>query len=237
MLTNASDPMPHAALSAEFLNALKARRNGRDFVAESLVASRSALLIVDMQNVFVDPAGALGVSTASAVVPAINRLADGFRRCGSTVAWVRTTFSDSGRGRWQRYFDGLAPGDGGEALRQNFYAGAEGHAFWPGLNRSPADIVVDKDRFSAFVEGASDLEKILQARGVDTLAIAGTLTNVCCESTMRDAMMRDFQCILVGDACAARTDSEHIASLENAARFFGDVMNTEDVLFRLEASA
>ena len=109
--------MPHAALSAEFLNALKTRRNGRDFVAESLVASRSALLIVDMQNVFVDPAGALGVSTASAVVPAINRLADGFRRCGSTVAWVRTTFSDSGRGRWQRYFDGLAPGDGGEALR------------------------------------------------------------------------------------------------------------------------
>ena len=229
--------MQHAALSAEFLEALKARRNGREYVSEGLVPSRTALLIVDMQNVFVDPAGALGVPTASAVVPAINHLADGFRRCSSTVAWVRTTFTDSGRGRWQRYFDGIAPGDGGESLRRNFYAGAAGHAFWPGLKRSTTDVVVDKDRFSAFVEGASDLEETLRARGVDTLVITGTLTNVCCESTMRDAMMRDFQCILVGDACAARTDSEHIASLENAARFFGDVMNAEDVLFRLEASA
>ncbi len=199
--------------------------------------SRTALLVVDMQNAFVDPRGALGVATAAGIVPAINRLAEGLREPGCTVVWVRTTFSPIGRGRWNGYFDRIAPGDGGEALRANFYAGSTGHAFWPGLRRQATDLVVDKDRFSAFVEGASTLETMLRARGVDTLVIAGTLTNVCCESTMRDAMMRDFQCVLVGDACAARSDAEHLASLENAARFFGDVMTADDVLSRTGASA
>ncbi len=97
--------------------------------------------------------------------------------------------------------------------------------------------MVDKDRFSAFIESASVLEELLRARGVDTLIITGTLTNVCCESTMRDAMMRDFQCVLVDDACAAHSDAEHLASLENAARFFGDVTSTDNVLFRTGARA
>ncbi len=229
--------MPHATLTAEFVEALRARRNGRTYICETLIPSRTALLVVDMQNAFVDPEGALGVATAAGVVPAINRLAEGLRERGCTIAWVRTTFSSVGRGRWDGYFARIAPGDGGEALRANFYADSPGHAFWPGLKRQPMDLIVAKDRFSAFVEGASELESQLRARGVDTLLITGTLTNVCCESTMRDAMMRDFQCVLVDDACAARTDAEHLASLENAARFFGDVMSSEDVLFRTGASA
>ena len=229
--------MQHASLTTEFVEALRARRKGRTHVCDALVPSRTALLVVDMQNAFVDPDGALGVATAAGVVPTINRLAEGLRDQGCTIAWVRTTFSPHGRGRWNGYFERVAPGDGGEALRANFYPGAPGHAFWPGLQRRPTDLVVDKDRFSAFVEGASDLETLLRARGIDTLVITGTLTNVCCESTMRDAMMRDFQCILIGDGCAARSDAEHLGSLENAARFFGDVMDSGDVLFRIGASA
>ena len=229
--------MPHATLTDEFVEALSARRNGRTHICEALIPSRTALLVVDMQNAFVDPDGALGVATAAGIVPAINRLADGLRAQGGTIVWVRTTFSAVGRSRWDGYFERIAPGDGGESLRANFYADSPGHAFWPGLKRETTDLVVAKDRFSAFVEGASELESQLRARGVDTLLITGTLTNVCCESTMRDAMMRDFQCVLIDDACAAHSDAEHLASLENAARFFGDVMSTNDVLFRAGVSA
>ena len=111
--------------------------------------------------------------------------------------------------------------------------GSNGHAFWHELNRHDDDLVVDKDRFSAFIHGASILEETLLAKGIDTLVVAGTLTNICCESTVRDAMMRDFKCFMVEDANAAQTDEEHLAALENVARVFGDVMMTDEFLQKM----
>ncbi|MEM9208612.1 MAG: cysteine hydrolase [Pseudomonadota bacterium] len=229
--------MTHASLSAEFVDRLGARRDGHLHVCDSPLPSRTALLVIDMQNAFVDPAGALGVPTAIGIVPAINRLADTLRRSGCVIAWVRTTFAPIGRSRWDGYFERIAPGNDAEALRANFYPGAAGHAIWPALERESGDLIVDKDRFSAFVQGASVLEELLRSRGIANLIITGTLTNVCCESSMRDAMMRDFQCVLVSDACAARSDAEHLASLENAAQYFGDVMKTKEVLIRVASGA
>ena len=102
---------------------------------------------------------------------------------------------------------------------------------------SAHDLIVDKTRFGAFVPGASDLDNILQARGIDTLIITGTATNVCCESTARDAMQMNYKVIFVADANATNTDAEHNATLHNMVRLFADVMTTEELLGFLRSSS
>jgi len=89
------------------------------------------------------------------------------------------------------------------------------------------------NRYSAFIPGSSTLERVLRGTGIDTLLVAGTKTNVCCESTARDAMMLDFKVVLVEDCCAALSDDEHRSALENVIQQFGDVMTADEVLIRL----
>jgi ureidoacrylate peracid hydrolase len=96
---------------------------------------------------------------------------------------------------------------------------------------------VVKNRYSALISGSSQLERILRSLNVDTLLIAGTKTNICCESTARDAMMLDFKTVMVEDCCAALSDDEHRAALENMIQQFGDVMTADEVLARLNGYA
>ena len=145
------------------------------------------------------------------------------------VVWLRSTFAEEGPGRFDAYFDYFAPGDG-EKLRADFHDGAKGHAFWHELDRFDTDLVISKNRFSAFIERTSELDQQLHALGIDTLVVTGTLTNVCCESTVRDAMMLDYKCILIEDANAAQSDEEHLAALANVARVYGDVLTTTEFL-------
>jgi nicotinamidase-related amidase len=111
--------------------------------------------------------------------------------------------------------------------------GSEGQALWPGLDVRPDDEIVRKYRFSAFLPGASDLPYRLRSRGFDTVLITGTVTNVCCESSARDAMMTNFRTVMVTDANAAMTMEEHRASLLAFYAIFGDVMDTDLVVQRL----
>jgi ureidoacrylate peracid hydrolase len=74
---------------------------------------------------------------------------------------------------------------------------------------------------------------VLRNLGADTVLVAGTKTNVCCDSTARDAMMLDFKSVLVSDCCAALSDDEHLAALETFIQQFGDVMTADEVLERL----
>jgi ureidoacrylate peracid hydrolase len=90
-----------------------------------------------------------------------------------------------------------------------------------------------KNRYSALIQGSSQLERQLRGMGIDTVLIAGTKTNVCCESTARDAMMLDFKVVMVEDCCAALSDDEHRSALENVIQQFGDVMTASEVLARL----
>jgi len=104
---------------------------------------------------------------------------------------------------------------------------------WAGLEILPGDLKVNKTRFGAFAPGSSELHAILQERRIDTLIITGTATNVCCESSARDAMMLDYRVIMLSDANATWTDDEHAASLDNFMLFFGDVMTADEVIGRL----
>ena len=94
-----------------------------------------------------------------------------------------------------------------------------------------------KNRYSALIPGSSQLERILRGMGIDTILIAGTKTNVCCESTARDAMMLDFKTVMVEDCCAALSDDERRAALENMIQQFGDVMTSKETVARLRGNA
>jgi ureidoacrylate peracid hydrolase len=91
-----------------------------------------------------------------------------------------------------------------------------------------------KKRFSAFIQGSSAIDEHLRRRGIDTLLIAGTTTNVCCESTARDAMMLNYKVVMVHDALAAYTDAEHNATLATFYMIFGDVQSIDEAAAALE---
>ena len=94
-----------------------------------------------------------------------------------------------------------------------------------------------KRRYSAFLPGASDLADVLRGRGLDTVLITGTVTNVCCESSARDAMQLNFKTVMVTDGNAALTDEEHNWSLINFYNALGDIMSTDMVIGCLRRNA
>ncbi len=98
------------------------------------------------------------------------------------------------------------------------------------LEHAAADIFVEKTLSSAFFPGLCVLPELLRARGVETVIITGTVTNVCCESSARDARAQGFRVIVAADANAARTDAEHNAALHTIYRSFGDVRGTPEIL-------
>jgi nicotinamidase-related amidase len=110
-----------------------------------------------------------------------------------------------------------------------------GHQLWPTLDVHPTDEIVEKFRFSGFLPGTSELPDRLRARGFDTVLITGTVTNVCCESSARDAMMTNFRTIMVSDGNAAMTQQEHDAALTAFYNIFGDVMDTDMIVAALRA--
>ena len=197
----------------------------------------TALIVVDLQNAFMDDAvGHAVCPLARDIVPNVNRLAAAVRRTGGRVFWIKNTLDENNTSAWSEYFAMLTPAKREWALA-NMAPGTRGHEIYPTLKVEPQDEIVNKFRFSAFVQGASDLPERLRAQGYDTVLITGTVTNVCCESSARDAMMLNFKTIMVSDANAARTDEEHNATLASFYSIFGDVMSTDFLIERLEFHA
>jgi ureidoacrylate peracid hydrolase len=212
-------------------------RRGREHVFDDLDPGRTALIVVDMQNAFMLPGVAHALCPmAEKIVPNINRLAAAVRRSGGTVVWIKTTFREDALASWSTYFAMVTREQGGRRIAA-LTADSKGHQLWDALEVRPDDLIVEKNRFSAFIAGSSDLAQVLRGRGLDTLLITGTVTNVCCESTARDAMMLNFRTIMVTDGNAAVTDEDHNNSLCAFYLTFGDIMSTDMLIACLERNA
>jgi len=213
------------------------KHRGRGHIFDDLDPSKTALIVVDMQNGFMMPGVAHALcEEAVNVVPNINCIAAAVRKTGGTVVWIKNTSTAETRQSWSVKADM----DGPEKTAERSEAmapGSKGHELWAGLEVKTDDLIVQKLRFSAFIQGSSNLEALLRAKGIDTILITGTVTNVCCESTARDAMMRNFKTIMVTDANAANSDALHNASLTAFYLTFGDIMPTEMVIATLNANA
>jgi nicotinamidase-related amidase len=172
-----------------------------------------ALLVVDMQNGFCHPEGSfaridMGLEGAAEAVRNAATAVAQARRAGIPVVFTR-----------HLYRPGRA--DEGRALKQNSpaLAGVDGLAAgtWDAevvaeLGCGPSDPVVDKVRFDAFQW--TSLEPLLRGLDVDELAVCGVVTNICVETTIRSAFMRDFSVVMLADCCAAQTRRLHELSVE-----------------------
>jgi ureidoacrylate peracid hydrolase len=212
-------------------------RRGTAHPFADLDPARTALVVIDMQNGFMMPGVAHGLCDyAVTIVPAINKLADGLRKAGGKVFWIQNVHEEATFDDWSVMYDYLTPEKKAKRV-ESMTAGSLGHQLWADLVVEPEDERVAKTRYSAFIQGSSDLPAILKAQGYDTVLITGTVTNTCCESSARDAMMLNFKTVMVSDANAANNDQEHNASLIAFYLIFGDVMSTDELLACFEENA
>jgi ureidoacrylate peracid hydrolase len=206
------------------------QRRGRVTIFDSIDPARTAHIIVDLQNAFMAPGEVSEIGTAREIVPNVNAISAACRSSGALNVFLQHTIDAKAHETWSTWFEYYSHADRRKRMDESFAEGSSGHQLWPLLEVTDADLKVKKYRFGAFVEGASGLHAILQARGIDTLIITGTATNVCCESTARDAMMMNYKVIFVSDGCATHTDAEHNGTLGNMRALFADVRSTEEVV-------
>ena len=222
--------MHQSYIPTELVNRANWMRGGNAKLA--IDPARTAHVVIDLQVGFMGEGSLLEVPAARDIVDNVNRVAKALRQAGGTNAWVQYKFDPDEPQRWRSHYDRMTP-DAVERMQTAFTVGAEQHALWPDLDIRPVDLIVAKTRWSAFIPGTCDLDKILRAKDIDTLIVTGTTTNCCCESTMRDAMQMGYNVLFVEDGNATRTDAVHNASLANML-LFGDVVTADEVITRIE---
>ena len=225
--------MHDIGIRPEIVERVMARR-GRLHLFETLEPAKTALIVIDMQNTFLRPGAPVEVPEAREIVAGINLLNPRLRQLGVLVVWVtHANNSADGKNDWPGFFDHFVSDDVRQRTIDGLAPGADGQKIWPELDVAPEDAKIFKNRYSALISGSSSLESLLLGQGIDTLLIAGTKTNVCCESTARDAMMLDFKTVMLSDCTAALSDEEHRAALETIIQQFGDVMTADEALAAL----
>ncbi len=194
----------------------------------TLTPARTALVNVDMQNCFVE--GYPNTPQRLATLGRINQLAAACRAAGIPVIHTSHILRP----------DGSNIGILGEVvprvrLTGFLNSGAVSAALHPGLVVEPGDILLAKPRFGAF--HGTDLELILRTRGIDTVIVAGIDTRVCCDTTAREANVRDFRVLFLSNGTATGSDAAQEATLQTIGAVFGQVLTVGDVLQKIRQGA
>jgi len=208
-------------------------RQGRWNVHDDVPPEQTAFVVVDMQNYFMAPGQQVEVPEAREIVPNVNRLADALRQAGGHVVWVRTVSNAESLRDWSHFHRVLNTPERSARRAVALQPDAFGAQLWSGLDVRVTDLQIEKTRYSAFIQGASQLESELRQRGITAVWIGGTTTNTCCECTARDAMLLDFRTTMVSDCNADHTEEEHAATLIAFCSKFGDVASSGDLIARL----
>jgi ureidoacrylate peracid hydrolase len=195
-----------------------------------LAPQRAALLVIDVQNDFINPAGwsarhAPDGPSLRHVIPVINALIGAARRAGATVAYVTMEHGpEIDAPNYQARY--VARGMEDDILCR---AGTWGAALDAALTQPSAeDIVVVRHSYDGFAR--TDLEERLRARGIETCVATGVVTNLCVQNTIQHAFSLGFYTALVSDGAAAATDAEHDMALDAFRRFFGPVLAGEEIV-------
>jgi len=197
------------------------------FVKWSFERERSVLLVIDMQNDFVLDGAVMQVTEAKKQIPAIKQL---ISKCREHKLPVIYTIQETDPVYCPLEVAAI-PKLAAEGMRKD----TGGQQIIAELTPMPDDIIIKKRRFSAFYQ--TDLEIILRnIRGsnvVDTVIICGTVTNICCESTARDAFFRDYKVVFGTDICSANTPEAHAATLNNM-EIFGRNLSCDKIVAALD---
>jgi ureidoacrylate peracid hydrolase len=188
---------------------------------------RACLLVVDMQNEFLEEDGAVFFHYAAEIVPNVRRILSACRRTSVPVVFTGHVHEDPAvdGGMTAEWWPEIKRGE-------SLIKGTRGVEIYRELKPLKAEKIIWKHRYSAFYN--TDLEITLRGMGITDLIITGVLTNVCCESTARDAFFRDYRIFFLGDATASSEPEFHTAALKNLAYAFAYVTTTDEVVRQIE---
>lgn len=194
---------------------------------DCLRSSNTALIVVDVQNDFCHERGVfcshkkVDLTHVREAVSALLPFTEDMRRAGVPILFVRTVHSEwTDSPSWSSRIEGkaremriCAPGSWGSELYR--------------VAPEDRDCIIVKHRYSAFFE--TDLDLVLRSRSIENLLVTGVVTNVCVESTVRDAFNRNYDVVLVEDCCGAFDKEEHEAAIRNIEKYFGKVSDSHTV--------
>ena len=197
--------------------------------------AHAALIVVDVQNDFCANGGVFDregfdLSLMQAMVPRLTNFIGQAREVGLLIIYIQTIHisgnvyyaSDVWLEQWKR------TGKGAHIKYPVCEKNSWGAEFYPGIKPLPGEIVVQKHRYSAFVD--TDLPLILRSKGIRTLIMSGVATNICVEATAKDGFMRDYYIVFLGDCTATVAEELHNNTLGSIANHFGEVVDSSDVL-------
>jgi nicotinamidase-related amidase len=203
-------------------------------VEYDVVPSRAALIVVDMQRCFVRDSP-VSAPDGPAVLDQLNRLAGVCREAGITVVHTRLVVEPDGSDLGL-FGETSPPAKAGLLNRDAAPAQLDDE-----LDVRDGDIILDKPRFGAFTR--TSLEQALRSRGIDTVIIGGVATNVCCETTAREAMQHEFKVFFLSDGTAtadmggASAAELQKASLATLAHLFAQVLTVEEMAAKIREAA
>lgn len=190
----------------------------------------AAVVVVDVQNDFCDPAGACAqrgsdVAGAVAMVPRLERFLDAARAAGVLVVFIQTTHdATTNSPAWLARRGDPVPG--APTPVATCATGTWGADFYR-VAPQPGEPVVVKHRYSAFA--GTNLDVVLRSAGIDSLLLTGVSTNVCVESTLRDGLFAEYRVTLVEDCAASSEPEAHAATVANVEQYFGVVATSEEI--------
>jgi ureidoacrylate peracid hydrolase len=205
-------------------------------LAEKIDPAHSALVVIDIQNDFCAPGGTVDreggdVARVRAMLPTLKSLIDAARTAGVFVIFVRNAYSTEEN--WYLsdvWLEQASRRRNGEAFTKwdSCLPGSWQADFYDPIRPLPSEPIVTKHRYNAFHQ--TDLDLILRGHGIRTIITSGISSNICVESTARDAFMRDYYVVFPNDATAAYTEQAHAATLRVINSHFGEVVPTAEII-------
>jgi ureidoacrylate peracid hydrolase len=206
--------------------------------------SRAVLLVIDMQNDFVQESAPMEVPMAREWIPNIQRLVRACRENNIPVIYTQHTLLEelnvSPIERMKHTLPKTTTPEGHEIEAKSLsycIKGTLGHQIIAELEPHPSEIIVQKHRYDAFYN--TNLDTIVKnIRGhnvVNTIIIVGTLTNVCCESTARSAFMRDYKVLFVSDGNGGINETSQQATLQSIEQAFGEIVTTDKLVGKIQS--
>lgn len=187
--------------------------------------TKSALIVIDMELGFTDPASAHCIQTAMATVPACKRAMELAREKGIPVFLVNRVYRGNGSDvEATRY---AAWVQGGKAMMPGS-TGARSCEMPEGMEAKPGDYTITKPRFSAFFQ--TELDLILRRLRVETVILIGTTTPNCIRTTCYDALSLDYNVVILPECCSSQTEEIQRVNLEDMARIGAQLMTVEEFL-------
>ena len=199
-----------------------------------LEKSMTAMIVVDMQNAFLSDEGSItqggmDISELKKTVEPVVRLVDACHNADVPIIFtryvLRADYKDAGlRSERRPEFKDVS----------SLVAGTWDVDLDPRMDARPVDYILDKTRYSSFYN--TSLEVILRGLRVDTLIVCGVTTEICVESTIRDAYFRDYKIFVPEDAVAAMDVDRHLGTLQTIRYGFGTVISSEAIINALNAA-